>query len=321
MTLRRHVIGRLLLMAPFIFGVLTLIFVLIKSAPGDPIQIMYGMRPGKEYNPAVVERLRHELGLDQPIPIQYIQWIGRVLTGDLGYSYIYGQTVLKMISDSFMYTIILQSAGFILSLLIAIPAGIVSAAKQHSKTDYILTGGAIFFYSMPWFFYALIMIYVFGLWLGVAPIMGATSLGAPWTLGDFLHHMILPTIVLGTSGAGFLSRIVRSSMLEVLDQTYIMMARSKGLSERVVIFRHAFRNAMLPVTTVAGMYLGFLVSGSAVIEWVFAYPGIGGLIVNASLQRDYPIIMGTSIIVCLSIILAVFLTDILYAFIDPRIRY
>jgi len=321
MTLKSYVVARTIQFPFFVLAALTFIYIVVRCAPGDPIRLLFGMRMGTEYSPEVVEFIRHELGLDQPIYIQYLNWLSRVLRGDLGYSYIFGQSVSEMIIPRLINTLRLQTVSVALSILIGIPTGIISAVRQRSKVDYALMGSAIFFWSIPWFWYGLIMIFVFSLYLGVFPAIGAFPIGKEATLLDYLRHIALPSIVLGTSGSGFLSRLVRSSMLEVLEETYIMMARSKGLSERIVIYKHVFRNAMLPVVTAIGLYIAFMVSGSAVIENIFAYPGVGALLVDAARFRDYPVVMGVSVIVSVSVIITVFLTDIAYAFIDPRIRH
>jgi ABC-type dipeptide/oligopeptide/nickel transport system permease component len=203
-----------------------------------------------------------------------------------------------------------------LSFLIAIVLGVNSAAKQYSKSDYASMSLAIFFWSMPWFWYSLMLMFVFSLYLGWLPTYGIGT-----GLVGQIKSMVLPVIVLSTTGAGFLARLVRSCMLDVLRQDYVRTARSKGLSQRIVIYKHALRNALLPVVTVMGLYLGYMVSGTAVVETVFAYPGIGQLLVNAAFYRDYPMIVATTVVISISVVVSVFLVDILYAYLDPRIRY
>jgi peptide/nickel transport system permease protein len=285
---------------------------------------MYMDKP--EVDPETIENLKHLYGLDKPIYIQYFVWLSNLLRGDLGRSIIQGRPVIDLIKDRFWNTLKLAVASLSLSLVIAIPVGVISAVKQYSKTDKISMTSALFFWSMPNFWLGLILIYTFSLWLPWLPSSGIRSIGTTYPtlhqeIIDQLKHLILPVFVSGASGAAFNSRLVRSSMLEILRQDYILTARSKGLKERVVIYKHALRNGLLPVVTVVGISLGFIISGSAVVESVFSWPGMGKFVVQMAYARDYTVIMGINVVLSVMLTFAILFTDITYAFLDPRIRY
>ena len=320
MRLIEYAIRRALLAIPLIFGVTILIFVLVHMAPGDPVYQFFGMREMVDYNPADIERIRHNLGLDQPLPVQYLNWLSRLVQGDLGYSYITGAPVLRLIETRIWNTLLLNVVSIILALSIAIPVGVTSAIKQYSKTDYAVMSTTLFFWSMPSFWYGIMLIMVFAVALRWFPTSGTHPLGGGTILQN-LRYLVLPTIALGTGTAAFNARLVRATMLEVLRQNYILTARSKGLRERVVIYKHALKNALIPVVTVVGINLGYMLSGSAVIENVFAWNGIGRLMVSAVYQRDYPLLMGISLVTTVCVIFTLIITDIVYAYIDPRIKY
>jgi peptide/nickel transport system permease protein len=321
MTLKGYVTRRILVLVPLLFGITIMIFVIVRSAPGDPVISFFGMRPGVDYDPSTIERVRHLLGLDQPLHIQYFQWLWRLLHGDFGRSFIHGVPVSQLIGRAMVNTLKIQIPSLLLAIGIAIPSGVISAVKQYSKADYAVMTSSLFFWSLPWFWFGMMMIYIFALQLGWFPTHGMAPPGTEGSLIDQIRHAILPIVVLGTSSAGFMARLVRSSMLEVLRQDYISVARSKGLTEKIVIYRHALRNALLPLVTVIGLYVGLLFGGAAVTETVFAWPGCGSLIVTSARWRDYPTVMGITIIVTISVLISVLITDIAYAYLDPRVRY
>ena len=321
MGLKAYVIRRLILAVPLMIGVMTIVFVFVHLAPGDPVITVLGMRPGIDFTPADLDRIRHAYGLDRPIYVQYFDWISDLLHGDLGYSYVYAKPVSKLIASHIKNTLLLQTVSFAISLAIAIPAGVISAVKQYSKIDYVCTFFTSFFWSMPRFWLGLMMILTFTVALGVLPSSGMGPPGQQPTLSDMLIHLILPAVTLGLNGTAFTARLTRASMLEVLRQDYILTARSKGLKERIVIYKHAFRNALLPVVTLIGVYVGWLIGGSVIVETVFAWPGIGMLVVDSANFRDYPVVMGVTLVVALSMIICVIITDIVYAYLDPRIKY
>lgn len=321
MGLRRYLVSRVLQTSIVFFITMTIIWVIIRLAPGDPVEVMFGMRPGAygEYMKEDYDHIRHILGLDKPLPVQYADWMFRLLKGNLGYSYIQSSPVAPIVLKSLVNTLKLQAISFVLTLLISIPVGIITAIKQYSKISKVLTGFVIFFWSLPSFWFALITLFVFSYTLRWFPTHGTGAYTG--SLFEQLKAMILPIVVLGVTSSGFIARLIRSGMLEVWRQDYILAARSRGLREMVIIYRHAFRNALLPVITVVGIMCGLLFSGSAVIEVVFSYPGIGYLIVNSAYFRDYPLMLGSFVVTVSAILILNMLVDILYGFIDPRIRH
>ncbi len=322
--LKLYVVQRVALIIPLFFLTSLIIFSLIHIAPGDPVEIMFataGSRPGKE----VIEQIRTSLGLDQPIYVQYAIWISKLLRGDLGFSYISRRPVALIIGERFWYTIELMSFALVISLLTAIPLGIVSAVRKYSAIDTAFSLFALFGYSMPSFWIALILISVFSVRLGLFPIFGAHTIGESFSAinywMDHIYHMILPAIVISTTNTAYFFRLVRGSMLDVFREDFITTARAKGLKERVVVYKHAFRNTMLPLVTFVGLSIGFILGGAVAIEFIFAWPGMGKLAVDAALQRDYPVLMGVSMIIAAMVLVANLVTDVIYALIDPRIRY
>jgi peptide/nickel transport system permease protein len=280
---------------------------------------MFGMRPGFEVTKETYLAIFHRLGLDRPLYVQYFDWLWKLLNGDFGYSYVRGIPVREYIVRRTMNTLPLTAVGLLLSIAIAIPTGIVAAVNLHKAKDMVATSFATLMWSLPWFWYELMLILLFSVYLGWFPTYGMAEPGS--SLFEQARHMFLPAFAYGTLGAGFLARITRSSMLEVLGQDYIVTARSKGLKERIVIYKHALGNAMLPIVTVMGLYFGMLIGGAAITETVFAWPGMGSLIVQAANERDYPVVMGLTVLISVFVTTCVLLTDIIYALLDPRIRY
>lgn len=324
MGLRSYVLQRIALIIPLFFITSAVIFTLIHLAPGDPIAIMFasaGARPSAQ----VIQQIKLSLGLDEPVYVQYLLWIGKLLRGDLGYSYISQRPIAVMIAERFWNTIVLMSVALVISLLTAILLGVAASVRKYSALDNTFSLFALFGYSMPNFWIALILIAVFGVRLGWFPIFGAHTRGVSFsTFGywvDYLHHMVLPALVVSTLNTAYLFRLVRSSMLDVLREDYVTTARAKGLKERVVIYKHAFRNTLLPLVTFVGLSIGFILSGAVVVEYVFSWPGLGKLAVDVALQRDYPALMGVSMVIAAMVLFANLITDVVYAFIDPRIRY
>ena len=323
MTLRTYIIRRLILIIPTFFFISIVIFTLIHLAPGDPIYAMIGRHPGLP--PEVMDQIRVDLGLDQPIPVQYIKWVSKLLRGDLGFSYVSYRPVITMISEKMVRTLELMLIAEVVSILIAVSLGVIAAVKHYSLTDAACSLGALIGYSAPNFWVALIAILVFAVWLKWLPISGTQTFKAFASpleaLLDHLKHLVLPTSILVLTWTAYLFRMVRSSMLEVLRQDYITTARAKGVKERVVIYKHALRNGLLPVVTYVGFSVGFLLSGAAVIENVFSWPGLGRFMVTIAEVRDYPTLMGLGMTIALMVLIANLCADIAYALIDPRIRY
>ena len=323
MTLRTYVIRRLLVLIPTFFLISIIIFTLIHLAPGDPIQAMFGPRLIPQ---ETRERITKELGLDQPIHVQYLIWVSKVLRGDLGYSYLSKEPVIDMISVRIPRTLELMLLAEIVSVTMGIVLGVIAAVKHWSLVDAASSLAALIGYSAPNFWMALMAIIVFAVSLGWLPVGGMSTLGVKFptplhALLDHLKHVILPVFILAFGWAAYLFRLVRSSMLEVLRQDYIVTARAKGLKERVVIYKHALRNALLPVVTYEGYSIGFLLSGAVVIEEVFTWLGLGHFMVRIALTRDYPTLMGLSMTIAIMVLLANLCADIAYAIVDPRIRY
>jgi len=294
-------------MAPIVLGVTIVVFSILHLAPGDPTTIMLG----EHATPEAIAALRERLGLDDPIPVQYFRWLSGVVRGDLGRSIYTRQPVMEMIWQRLPATLELTFTAMLLALLIAIPVGIISATKQYSTFDHAGMLGALFGISMPSFWQGLMMIYIFSFVLGWTPISGRGT----------ISHLILPAIVLGTGQAALIARLTRSSMLEVIRQDYVRTARAKGLAERLVISKHALKNALIPVVTIVALQLPVLFGGAVITETVFAWPGMGRLIVESIFVRDFPVVQAVVLITAMIVVLSNLLADILYTFLDPRVKY
>jgi peptide/nickel transport system permease protein len=309
------ILKRLVAMIPVILLVSVIVFYLIRLTPGDPAVAMLG----EEATPETVAALRHEFGLDQPIPVQYGIWLSKVVQGDLGYSTRSHQPVLEAILERLPATVELTLFALVISLAIAIPTGIISATRRNSAADLIVTTIALVGVSMPSFFLAILLIFIFSLNLRWLPPIGFTPIIKD--LGANLIGMILPAITLGTGAAAVVARLTRSSLLEVLGQEYIRTARAKGLAERAVIYVHALKNAMIPVVTIIGLQVGALLGGAIITESIFVLPGVGKLAVDAIFSRDFPMIQGVVLFLSLVFLASNLAVDVLYAFLDPRIHY
>lgn len=310
-----YILRRLLTMIPVLLLVSVLVFSLIHLIPGDPaVSIL-----GEEATPQAVAALRAKLGLDQPIPVQYAKWLGSVLRGDLGRSIRSNQPVGEAIAERLPVTVELAILSIVISLSIAIPAGIVAAMRRNSVLDAGSTFVALLGVSLPNFFLAILLILVFGVQLQVLPPFGYQPITQG--LGGNLQRMILPAITLGTALAAIVTRMMRSSLLEVLDQDYIRTARAKGLREGRMVQAHALKNALMPVVTIVGLQIGGLLGGAIITESIFVLPGIGRLLVDAIFQRDFPLVQGVVLFVSLAFLFSNFAVDMVYAYLDPRIRY
>jgi peptide/nickel transport system permease protein len=326
-----YIVRRLLQAIPLVLGILTLVFIILQAAPGDPIAIY--MHPS--VSPEVLEQMRENYGLDQPVHVQYVRWLKNFLSGDFGVSVAQNRPIASILAERIPNTLLLSGTSLLLIFAIGIGLGIIQAVRQHSALDHTLTLGALFIYSMPSFWLGLMLIMIFAYkvhwveWWPEAlkfPASGMDSvnyemLGSWGKFTDRLHHLVLPSIALGVSSAASVARYMRSSMLEVIRQDYIRTARAKGLPERKVILKHALKNALLPIITLLGLYLPFLFSGAVLVEVVFAWPGMGRAIYDAITQRDYPTVMATTFVFAVMVVIANLIADILYAAVDPRIRY
>ncbi len=315
--LQGYVLRRLLLAVPVLFGVSLLVFAVMHLAPGDPAAIMLGAQATRED----VERLHRELGLDRPFPVQYAQWLGRVLRGDLGRSIPLGREVLPEVLVRFKATLILTGGALLVALAIGVPAGIVSATRQYSWLDRISMAVAVTGVSLPVFWTGIMLIIVFSLTLRWLPSAGMFSPYGGGDLADLLWHLVLPAVTLGTASAAALARMTRSSVLEIVRQDFVRSARAKGLAERAVVGRHVLKNAVNPVVTVLGIQVGTLLGGAILTETVFSWPGLGSMMVRAIQARDYPLVQGGVLLIATTFVGVNLLVDLLYAVFDPRIRY
>ena len=298
---------RLLLAIPTLFGVLIVVFLLLYIAPGDPVMEMIGERADAE----TIARLRAELRLDDPVPVQFVHYVGGVLTGDLGTSYITGRPIARDILERFPNTLQLATAAMLLAAALGITIGVLSARRPGSAFDRLAMGGAYLGISFPVYWVGLILILVFAVGLRWLPPSGFGR----------LEYLVLPALALGTRSIAFLARMTRSAMLEVLGSDFVRTARAKGLRERVVLARHALRNALIPIITVLGLDFGYYLTGSILTETIFSWPGIGRYVVNAIARRDLPAIQGSVLFLSVVFVLVNLVTDLLYAKADPRVRY
>ncbi len=315
------ILRRLVIAIPVLVGISISTYLFLTFAPGDPVTAMLSPEQVSSLGPEWVEQQRERLGLNDPFPVRYGRWMQEVVSGNLGYSYRGGDPVAELIFERLGPTLRLMAAAMTLAILFGIPLGIISALKQYSWIDYLVTVLGFAAVSVPSFFLALGLIYIFALKLQWLPTAGMNTVGQPPELGDSLRHLILPAVALGLAQMAPLIRYVRSGMLEVTRQDFITVARAKGLSEHVVVFRHALRNVLIPIVTIVAIELPGLFGGAVIIEQIFSWPGMGTLAITAVLARDYPVIMGVTLIGALVIVISNLIADVLYAVIDPRIRY
>lgn len=317
----RYILRRLWTSVPVILLITAITFLFISLAPGDPIDAMIDPNAMTNSSPEAMEALRERLGLNDPVPVRYVKWLGQLVQGNLGYSYYSGMSVTRVIGTRLQATFLLMAVATSISLSIGVVFGIISALRQYSWIDYVLTTLAFFSVSMPGFFAALAALYIFSLKLDLFPTYGMMSRDPANPTLDVLLHLVLPATVLGLEGMATYLRYTRSSLLEVIRQDYVTTARAKGLAESVVIIRHAFRNALIPVITIIGLQLPRLFGGAVIIETIFAWPGMGLVSIESVTRRDYPVLMGINLLTAFLVLSANLITDITYAFIDPRIRY
>lgn len=315
-----YIVRRLLIAVPIFFGITIIVFLLLAIAPGDPVSAF--IRPELASNEAMRQAIIQRYGLDQPLPIRYIHWLAEAVQGNLGFKAGgVGLPVLDTVRRGFVASMLLMGTALLIGIFVGIPLGVLSALRQYSKLDYALTGVAFLGISMPTFLLGLGGLYLFGIVVRVFPIGGMVTAGAPFAVGDLVAHLALPALILGVGYVAILMRYTRSSMLEVLGSLYVTTAVAKGLPNRTVVTRHAFRNALIPIITIIGLSLPELVGGAVIIETVFSWPGMGNMMVEAVSGRDYPMIMGLSLIVAIFVLMANLLTDVAYAVADPRVRY
>jgi peptide/nickel transport system permease protein len=313
----RYLVRRLLLLVPVVAGVSVIVFTVLHLAPGDPAEIMLGSQATQ----ADLDRLRAELGLDAPVHVQYVRWLGRVLRGDLGRSLWMKRPVALEVLERFQATLILTGAALLLSTVGGVALGIGSAAHPHSLLDRVAAIASLFGASMPVFWLGIVLMVIFSLWLGWLPASGMYAPYGGGGLRDLLSHLALPALTLAAASVTIIARLTRSTMLEQLGQDYVRTARAKGLAERRVVVRHALGNSLIPIVTVIGVQAGYLLGGAVLTETVFAWPGVGTLMVQGILARDVPLVQGCVLVVALTFVLVNLAVDLLYAYLDPRIRY
>jgi peptide/nickel transport system permease protein len=325
----RFILSRLIRAVPIVLGAATVIFFVVNLAPGDPAQ-MY-LVPGM--TDEVVQQIRANFGLDQPLPVRYVRWMAAMLTGDLGMSLSQARPVTQVIADYLPQTILLTATALVVSFALGIFVGTIQAWMHRRATDQALSVTLLFFYSMPSFWLAIMLVLAFSLYArnvwGLPfyfPASGMYSieyetLSLFGKIRDVAWHLFLPALSLSLVLTAGIARYMRGSMLEVIRQDFVRTARAKGLPEHAVVFRHALRNALLPIVTLVGLYVPFLFSGAVFVEYVFAWPGMGRAVVEAILQRDGPVVMGASLLFAGIVVLGNLLADVLYAVVDPRIRY
>lgn len=331
----RYLLRRALEMVPVFFGVILVVFIISRLTPGDPARIILGERA----TPEAMAQLREALGLDEPLPLQFAGYLGRAVRGDLGRSIQSNERVIVDLATRFPATVELTAAAMLIASIVGVFTGVVAAARQHSWFDGLSMVVALFGFSMPIFWLGIMLILLFAWQLGWLPISGRLDyaidlqrvtnfyvldglLTRNWAaVSDALRHLVLPAVTLSTVPLAIIARMTRSSLLEVLRQDYVRTARAKGLAERRVMVNHALRNAGIPVVTVIGLNVGSLLGGAILTETIFAWPGIGRLVVDAIFARDYPVVQGTVLVIAVVFVLVNLLVDLTYAFLDPRIRY
>ncbi|EST53550.1 peptide ABC transporter permease [Brevibacillus panacihumi W25] len=312
-----YIVRRILISIPVLLGITIVNFLIINMAPGSPVDMMVDPNISAEQ----LELRKEQLGLNDPLWMQYLTWMGNLLQGNLGYSLSSFEPVSTLIGERIGPTVALMGASIVVGVLIAVPFGIISATRQYSKWDYLMTTGSFLGISIPNFFLGLGLIYIFALKNPWLPSGGMTTLGTEGGIVDTLYHMVLPVFVLAIGIAGKKIRYVRASMLEILGQDYLRTARAKGLREFVVTNRHALRNALIPIITVVGMEIPLLLGGAVITEQIFQWPGIGQLTMQSIMSRDYPTMMALNLLAAVMVLFSNLVMDILYSVADPRIKY
>lgn len=315
-----YLVRRLLISIPTLFGITILAFVALAIAPGDPLTA--SMDPDQLARMTVEQKeaARHALGLDQPIPVRYVVWLSDVLHGDLGFSIVNRRDVADDLTARLGPTLLLMGVSALLGIPIGIGLGLIAAVRQYSPPDYLATGFSTLFIAIPGFVVGLVLIYFLGANLKILPTSGMVTLGAGFDVLDLARHMVMPVLLLGLAMAAQVARYTRTALLEVMGSEYIVTARSKGLRSRRILWRHGFRNALIPIITVIGLILPDLVAGAVITESLFGWPGMGQLAVKAAAGRDPSLMMGVILVIAVGVLLANILTDVAYAYADPRVR-
>lgn len=319
--MQQYILRRVVVSIPVMVGVTLLSFLLVNLAPGDPVTALIDPVMRAEMGQEWVEERKRQLGLDDPMTVRYALWLREAVQGNLGYSLISGQSVAGQIGDRIGPTLLLMATATILGTLLGIPLGILSAVRQYTVLDYVTTVFGFLAISTPSFFLGLGLMYLLAVHLHWLPTSGMRTLGIPDSTADLLKHMVMPVAVLTMAQLPLMMRYARSSMLEAIRQDYVTTARAKGLIERIVLMRHAFRNALIPLITIIGLSLPELLSGAVITETIFQWPGMGMLAMRAVNARDYPLILGTILVTAGMVLISNLIADLFYAIVDPRIRY
>jgi len=319
--MQKYILRRIIEMIPLLFGIILINFLILHAAPGDPLS--YLTATGEDISPEYRALLISRYGLDKPLHIQFLLYFSQILRGNLGVSYRWNQPVLHIILERAPATLMLMGTSFVLSVIIGVILGIRASLKAYSLGDNIIMSFSLIGFSIPVFWYALMMIIVFSLYLGWFPTQGMQTIIAEYTglahTLDVLKHLVLPVSTISVASIAGYARLTRASMLEVLRKDFITTAWSKGISSRKVYFKHAFKNAILPVITVVGLNMGSLLTGATLTESVFGWPGLGRLMFESIYTRDYPLLMGNMIIVSTLVVVSTLITDLLYSYFDPRV--
>ena len=317
-----YLIRRILIAIPVLIGITIICFAALSLAPGDPLTARLDptILAQLQRDPALLQARRHELGLDQPVPVRYLVWLAGAVQGDLGYSIQSHRPIAEELAKRLPATVALMGTAILIAVLVGIPLGILSALRPYSRLDYILTTITMLLSAAPTFVLGLAAIYIFAVWLDMLPSGGIQTLGRPNTPLDFLAHLTLPALVLGLASAAPLLRYTRAAMMDVLDSEYVTTAKAKGIHPRAVIARHAFRNSLIPIITVVGLLLTELVAGAVITEQIFAWPGMGQLAVRAASDRDPALMMGVVLVIGAGVLVTNILVDVAYVRVDPRIR-
>jgi peptide/nickel transport system permease protein len=313
-----YTLRRLLGILPLLLGITLIVFTVLLNIPGGPLS---AYRNNPRVRAQDLARLERQLGLDQPLPVQYGRWVVNFARGDWGYSYVTQQPVTVMVAERLPNTLLLAGVALAVTMLVAVPLGVLSAVRQYSVFDYVVTTLAFIGYALPQFWLGLVLVLVFSIQLRLFPAGGIETLGAPFSLRDRAWHLALPTFTLAFAAVGFYTRYLRASMLEVKTQDYIRTARAKGLSERTVVYRHGLKNAAIPLVTVAALHLPQVFTGALVVETIFAWPGMGRLFWESATRFDYPVLMAVMTVSAVIVLFSNLIADLVYGLLDPRIRY
>ncbi len=317
--MKRYIIRRVISMVFVLLGVIVLVFLSLHLAPGDPVDMLIPMDMAGDMGREAAEQIRAEYGLDQPLHVQFLDYIAQLARFDLGRSITDRTPISEELGRRMPATLQLGLMAMVIGLVVGIPAGVMSALRRSTWVDNLVMFFALSGVSFPGFFLATILILVFGLYWPILPPSGFSN--APFFTWESLRYMILPSLTLATVVAATMARLTRSSMLDVLKEDYVRTARAKGLKERVVVYKHAFRNSLIPVVTILGLQIGYMMGGAVVVETVFSWPGVGRYLVSAVIGRNYPVVQGCVLVLAAIFVTVVFITDLSYAVVDPRVRY